>query len=50
MVEYVYDIRTDTTELSRFFLIGHCILSWIFAALAAWLAGLIYAAYHAKES
>jgi hypothetical protein len=29
-------------ELHNFFLIGHCVFSWIFAVLAAWFAGRMY--------
>lgn len=30
-------------SLSRFFLVGHCLWSWLFALLAAWFAGRVYA-------
>ena len=35
-----------TTALSNFFLIGHCLWSWLFALLAGWFAGWIYAKRH----
>jgi hypothetical protein len=31
------------TAIGRFFLIGHCVWSWLFALVAAWFAGRIYA-------
>src|SRR5262245_49016166 len=33
----------STTDLTNFFLIGHCVWSWLFALLAGWFAGWIYA-------
>jgi hypothetical protein len=37
--------KTDVTtypKLISFFLVGHCVFSWLFAVLAAWFAGRMY--------
>jgi hypothetical protein len=49
VVASAFDKENAEQPISRFFLIGHCIFSWLFAALAAWLAGLIHAANKAKS-
>jgi hypothetical protein len=39
-----YGIRWTNVipQLREFFLIGHCVFSWLFAVLAAWLAGRMW--------
>ncbi len=38
-----YSFGGSNSELRNFFLIGHCVWSWVFALLAGWFAGAMYA-------
>jgi hypothetical protein len=42
LISYGLSFGNEGMPIAHFFLIGHCVWSWLFAVLAAWFAGRMY--------